>query len=252
MNNALFGALVVAETLLEADESAVAPSALRAALANLANVAKVKEFSTIDRRWKISTTPTHVYFVGSPFSQWFGAEIEGDLPFLNTVDLDTSVTLYEPDNTKYEMQIGNIRRFSCCEQYMMAGKAMLFKDFETLGLIMSTRNPKDQKALGRAVSNFSAEAWKAVARDVVTMGNLMKFTQHDNLRAFLFTTGHRKIVEGAWYDEVWGVKLAWDDPRILNEANWQGTNWLGECLMTVRAALYDQLLLDIDPLHNSF
>ena len=50
-------------------------------------------------------------------------------------------------------------------------------------------------------------------------------------------TGDLYLVEGAWYDRVWGVGLAWDDDRILDVNNWQGTNWLGETLMRVRAAL---------------
>jgi len=33
---------------------------------------------------------------------------------------------------------------------------------------------------------------------------------------------------------VWGVALAWDDPKILDQANWAGTNWLGEVLTDLR------------------
>jgi ribA/ribD-fused uncharacterized protein len=188
-------------------------------------------FKTIDKRWKISTTDTHVYFVGSPFSQWWiGKPFSGELivgEFAGVVDVS-----------------------NCAEQYMMASKASLFGDREALDAIQATNDPKEQKAIGRRIKNFDAEKWAAVARDCVTQGNIYKFTQDEDLGRYLLSTGDKTLVEGAWYDPVWGVKLAWDDPAILDEANWQGTNWLGECLMRVRAKMMADLLDRIHPGHQ--
>jgi hypothetical protein len=47
-------------------------------------------------------------------------------------------------------------RFTTAEQWMMAGKARLFGDHETLALIMATHDPKAVKALGRRVSGFDS------------------------------------------------------------------------------------------------
>ncbi len=97
--------------------------------------------------------------------------------------------------------------------------------------------PKAHKALGRLVKGFSAEVWDAKAREIVFAGNLAKFAEAENLRKYLMATGDLILVEGAHYDPVWGVGLAWNDLRIVDPANWQGTNWLGETLMRVRTAL---------------
>lgn len=183
-------------------------------------------FSQIDPRWAVSQTTTHVFFLGGPFSQWFPCRFLAPPPF---GDRDRPVA------------------FNCAEQYMMAGKATLFGDIETRDAIMASTSPRDQKALGRQVRGFDQERWAEVARKVVTDGNMAKFSQNDRLREYLFSTGEKTLAEGAWYDPVWGVKLAWDDPKIVDPANWQGTNWLGQCLMETRRLLLQALLVQIDP-----
>ena len=97
---------------------------------------------------------------------------------------------------------------------------------------------------------FDDELWRKGARECVKLGNYAKFSQNEKLGTFLLATGDKILVEGAHYDAVWGVKLAWDDPLILDEANWRGTNWLGECLMATRDTLYRHLLEDIHPGHQ--
>jgi len=84
---------------------------------------------------------------------------------------------------------------------------------------------------------FAADAWDPQAREIVFRGNLAKFGQAENLRTYLLATGDLTLVERAHYDPVWGVGLAWDDPQIVDPANRQGINWLGEALMRVRTTL---------------
>lgn len=194
------------------------------------------DFTSLDRRWKVSTSPTHVFFVGGPFSQWSTSHFIGRLP----------EALRSDEDSLSRAQIS----FNRCEQFMMACKAALFRDWGKLDEIIHSDDPAEQKRLGRAVANYDDDAWRAVARDFVTEGNLLKFRTNAKLREYLFATGDKVLVEGAHYDEVWGVKLAWDDPRILDPANWRGTNWLGECLMRVRTILYKELLADIHPGHQ--
>lgn len=167
-------------------------------------------------------TDTHVYFLGSYFSQWAKTPFSGVLP---TVRATSSGVLLRP--------LG-ILRFNCCEQYMMAAKASVFNDQETLKAIMDAEHPAEQKKLGRLVKNFDQATWESVARDIVYLGNFYKFTQHADAREFLDESGTKTIVEGADYDPVWGVKIDWADPAIEDEANWKGTNWLGQCIMRVR------------------
>jgi ribA/ribD-fused uncharacterized protein len=99
------------------------------------------------------------------------------------------------------------------------------------------------------VQNFSSDIWSAIAYQIVCVTNFEKFRADPDLLRELRATGSRYIVEGAWYDPIWGVGLGWDDPAIEDQANWKGTNWLGEALMAVR----EQLATDpaVDPWQDS-
>lgn len=65
--------------------------------------------------------------------------------------------------------------YNCAEQYMMAGKARVFNDEETLGKILSASDPKIIKALGREVKNFDTDKWSAVSKDIVVNPTLTPF-----------------------------------------------------------------------------
>lgn len=186
----------------------------------------------IHDKYKVSENDTHVFFVGGPLSNWYPSKF-----------------------TRQVNTWGDPWTFENNEQYMMFSKARLFHDEFAEEQIMKTSNPKELKALGRMVGRnpilnsdgtpsgrfygepYDDTKWKAEARYHVMCGAYSKFSQNPQLAAYLLSFGLKHIVEGAWYDEVWGVKLAFDDPRIEDPANWQGMNWLGEVLMTVRHLL---------------
>jgi ribA/ribD-fused uncharacterized protein len=128
-------------------------------------------------------------------------------------------------------------RYNCCEQYMMAEKARVFGDDAALAAILGSTNPREQKALGRAVANFDKRVWEAVCRGVVYSANLARFSQDAELRKSLLETGERTIVEASPVDRIWGIGLATDDPRAQDPSQWRGRNWLGIALMQVRDAL---------------
>jgi ribA/ribD-fused uncharacterized protein len=127
--------------------------------------------------------------------------------------------------------------YRTAEHFMMAGKARLFSDNETLAKILASGHPAETKKLGRLVRNFDATAWEAASWDIVVAGNLAKFSQHPGLRSFLLTTGDRILVEASPYDQVWGIGMAASDPSAGNPAQWKGQNLLGFALMTVRERL---------------
>lgn len=126
------------------------------------------------------------------------------------------------------------------EQYMMAQKAVLFRDMETCARIMASDNPRDYKALGREVQHFEPEAWDQAKYDIVLRGNLAKFSQNPELWQYLDSTGDSVLVEASPYDGIWGVKLSIDDPRIEDPAQWSGENLLGFALMETRDILREQ------------
>lgn len=126
------------------------------------------------------------------------------------------------------------RTFRTAEKFMMMGKAALFKDNVTFAKMASINSPYHQKKLGQLVRNFDEATWMKYCRDIVKIGNYLKFSQDDDLKEKLLDTGDVLIVEGSPLDRIWGVGLRFDDPRIKDKTKWLGTNFLGECLMFVR------------------
>jgi len=130
--------------------------------------------------------------------------------------------------------------YNTAEQFMMAEKARLFGDDETLKEIMKAEHPADQKRLGRQVKNFDLATWNKNAKDIVYRGNKAKFTQNPEMREKLFETAGTTLVEASPKDKIWGIGLGVKDKRIHDRETWQGTNWLGEILTKLR----DDLMLE--------
>lgn len=124
--------------------------------------------------------------------------------------------------------------YNTAEQYMMAQKAVLFGDEKIRAEIMSASHPKQYKDLGRKISGFKQDIWDKNCRDIVVKGNVAKFSQNEDLKAFLLNTNTRILVEASPYDKIWGIGMGADDHRCENPTLWNGTNYLGFCLMEVR------------------
>jgi ribA/ribD-fused uncharacterized protein len=127
--------------------------------------------------------------------------------------------------------------YNCCEQYMMAGKARLFKDDESLQKILNSVEPREQKKLGRKVKNFNENAWKKDRYDIVLTCNMAKFSQNDKLLKKLLDTNDAILCEANPKDKIWGIGLKATDPKVNDPKSWKGTNLLGEVLMEVRDEL---------------
>jgi ribA/ribD-fused uncharacterized protein len=151
------------------------------------------------------------FFWDGPFSQWYPS-------------------FFKVDGIEY----------CCCEQYMMAKKALFFGDNDTHKKIMGTTSPKEQKKLGREVKNFNEGQWNKVAKDIVEEGNYAKFSQNKSLKDILLATKGTSLVEASPYDTIWGIGLREGDPLTLNRETWRGTNWLGEVLDKVRDRLINE------------
>lgn len=129
--------------------------------------------------------------------------------------------------------------FSCAEQFMMHAKARHFGDLEIASKILATNDPGEQKKLGRQVRDYVEAEWNLVDTFYVFRGNLAKFTQGAELQRYLIGTGSKYLVEASRFDRKWGVGLEESNPAILDPANWEGENRLGDVLMQVRDVLLE-------------
>ena len=118
-------------------------------------------------------------------------------------------------------------RYNCCEQYMMAQKALLFNDHKTYDMIMRDGNPANMKKYGRMVRNFNDAVWNEKKFDIVKRGNYLKFSQNSELKEMLLDTDDDILVEASPYDGVWGIKST-------ESRYWNGENLLGFAIMEVR------------------
>jgi len=130
--------------------------------------------------------------------------------------------------------------YCCAEQYMMSKKALLFGDNETNDQIMRSKDARNIKHLGRQVSNFDQEKWSENCEEIVYQGNLAKFTQNENIKNKLLSTGDAIIVEASPLDSIWGIGISAenlltpDGELKIPVEQWQGSNLLGKALMRVR------------------
>jgi ribA/ribD-fused uncharacterized protein len=153
---------------------------------------------------------------------------------------------YSPDTTFYFFWSGTFsqwepcsfkldsKSFSSAEQYMMFQKAILFNDNDAAEKIMSTSDPKQQKAIGRLIKNYDDSIWINKREDIVYIGNKAKFSQNPKFLKKLLATDPSLLVESSPVDTIWGVGLHKTDPLILEQKNWKGLNLLGNILTRLR------------------
>lgn len=140
---------------------------------------------------------------------------------------------------------------------MMYQKALLFSDAAMASQILQAEHPRQVKALGRQVANFTDQTWNAHREAIVRRGNRLKFTQPANpadgkwrvalpgreaeegagstIRELLLGTGEREIVEASPMDRVWGIGFG--AARAGSVRGRWGLNLLGKALMAVRDEL---------------
>jgi len=128
-------------------------------------------------------------------------------------------------------------KYQTAEHYMMAGKAKLFNDNETLEEILKSDSPNQVKNLGRKVKNFDPKLWDEQKYEIVKRGNFLKFSQNQKFKDFLLSTNDKILVEASPYDTIWGIGMLETDPKANDPLLWNGENLLRFALMEVRDLL---------------
>lgn len=124
--------------------------------------------------------------------------------------------------------------YCCMEQYMMAEKARIFGDEEIAKQIMDETMQDRIKGLGRKVKNFDENTWNEVKYHIVLTGNYYKFSQNEQLRQVLLSTGESILVEASPLDTIWGIGMDANNEDACHPEKWNGSNLLGFALTEVR------------------
>ena len=114
-------------------------------------------------------------------------------------------------------------RWPTSEHYFQAQK---FADQSYRQKIRKANSPMLAARLGRDRKQKLRRDWEAVKVGIMRDAVLAKFTQHDELRALLLSTGDAKLVEHTTNDDFWG-----------DGGDGSGRNMLGRILMQVRDSL---------------
>ena len=121
---------------------------------------------------------------------------------------------------------------------MMYHKALLFNDSDVATQILAATTPIEVKALGRQVKNFDDEIWKENRYRIVKEGNILKFTQHSDLKEKLLATKGKMLVEASPRDRIWGIGYGAKN-ALANKERW-GLNLLGLVLVEVRDEMLNE------------
>ncbi len=109
------------------------------------------------------------------------------------------------------------------EHYFQAQK---FEDKAYKAKIQKSNSPMLAAQMGRDRKQKLRRNWESVKVGVMRAAVLAKFTQHEELRALLPSTGDYKLVEHTESDDYWG-----------DGGDGSGKNMLGRILMQVRESL---------------
>lgn len=119
----------------------------------------------------------------------------------------------------------------------MYRKAILFNDASVAAEILETKDPRQQRALGRKVSDFDEETWIRNRSLIVEDGSYWKFKRDPSV---LLATGERELVEASPRDKVWGIgrgAAAAEAQALQGRRGDWGLNLLGKALMVARERL---------------
>ena len=127
--------------------------------------------------------------------------------------------------------------YNCGEQAMMAAKALLFNDKDTLFLIMTTHDPRTIQSLGRQVKGYNQETWDKHKYKIMVDLSYARIAQNQYLKDILMDTGDKILVEASPVDKIWGIGLDASKALVTPDTEWKGENLLGKALTEVKNRL---------------
>ena len=114
------------------------------------------------------------------------------------------------------------------EHYFQARK---FTSNKVMLSVMDAATPMEAAKIGRNPSNELRNDWESIKDEVMREAVAAKFSQHNDLRKLLLSTGDEEIIEASPRDYYWG-----------EGEDGTGRNELGKILMQVRTELREKEL----------
>jgi hypothetical protein len=133
-------------------------------------------------------------------------------------------------NTNYPFFVDG-EEFASNEQFYCAQKAVFFNDISAKNKIMQLKDPVEQKKM--PIKGYNENEWNLVAETYMKKGLMAKFSQSEELKNYLLSTGEKTLGEASPYDSKWGIGLRINSTEIMERNNW-GQNRLGALLMEIR------------------
>ena len=131
-------------------------------------------------------------------------------------------------------------QFPSSEHFYHYSKAVFLGDEDAKQRILSSKTPYDSHQIGKELNKkLDYPTWRA-DHGIKAMFTAChaKFSQNNNLKSFLLSTGDRTLIEASPFDDFWGVKIPLSDvDKLKDETKWHGRNELGKVLHKVRNAL---------------
>jgi ribA/ribD-fused uncharacterized protein len=118
------------------------------------------------------------------------------------------------------------KRWPTTEHYFQAQKFAGTKQEER---IRKAESPMKAARMGRSRKYRLRKRWDSVKVDVMRKALYAKFTQHQELRDLLLSTGEATLVEHTENDSFWG-----------DGGDGSGKNWLGKLLMELRKQIVNE------------
>lgn len=118
------------------------------------------------------------------------------------------------------------KEWKSVEHYYQAQK---FAGTELEEAIRSASSAAEAKEISRFNRNKRVKNWNSVKLDVMYKALRAKFTQHEDLKKLLLSTGEEHVVEKTTDDSFWGSGFSGE-----------GRNMIGILLMRLRKELMDK------------
>ncbi|PHS06883.1 MAG: swarming motility protein YbiA [Blastopirellula sp.] len=124
------------------------------------------------------------------------------------------------------------KRWPTSEHYF---QAMKFKDAKHQEAIRKAKSPMIAARMGRDRKRPLRKDWESAKVNIMREAVMAKFTQHEELRELLISTGDAKLIEHTTNDDYWG-----------DGGDGRGRNMLGQILMQVREVLREEESKDLN------